>query len=246
MQDTAYMTKDLAGGLNREKKTYPKVSKGDNPMQKAVAETIEDKLMAEYQMFKESTDAARAAHEKAKELTQQGHDAERMGDEKEMRRKFADAALEKLKIKKAMQTKEDRLSEIGDTPAGKKALGSYIKQAASQATKLPTLKSRSDATDKEQERYSRKFGNRMQGIRKATDRLTKEERMDELSPKTLASYAKKASSSSHPNSASNLASRAGYELGQSDDADYTAGEKHDKKSATRSKFIAKAIDRLAR
>ena len=33
------MTKDLSGGLNRSKKTYPKVAGGDNPMQ-----ATEDKI----------------------------------------------------------------------------------------------------------------------------------------------------------------------------------------------------------
>lgn len=31
-QDTEFMTRDLSGGLNREKKSYPKASGGDNPM----------------------------------------------------------------------------------------------------------------------------------------------------------------------------------------------------------------------
>ena len=38
-KDTKYMTKDLSGGLNRPKKTYPKVAGGDNPMQ-----ATEDKI----------------------------------------------------------------------------------------------------------------------------------------------------------------------------------------------------------
>jgi len=129
-------------------------------------------------LTREDVHAARAAQDKVKDLEQQAYDAERMGDEKTMRRRFADAALQKLKNKEAHQASVKKVNE--------------------------------------------------------------------LSPATLASYAKKASGSSHPNSAPNLASRAGYELGQSPDDDYTAGEKHDKKSATRSKFIGKAIDRLSR
>ena len=42
-QDTAYMQNDLAGGLNRQKKSYPKVAGGDNPM------ALEDEIKAELQ-----------------------------------------------------------------------------------------------------------------------------------------------------------------------------------------------------
>ena len=40
-QDTAYMQNDLAGGLNRQKKSYPKVAGGDNPM------ALEDEINSE-------------------------------------------------------------------------------------------------------------------------------------------------------------------------------------------------------
>lgn len=80
---------------------------------------------------------------------------------------------------------------------------------------------------------------------KAAD-MKDDNRLDELSPATLKSYAKKASSSTHPTSASNLASKAGYEFGQSGDDDHTAGEKYDKKSVKRSNFIGKAIDKLSK
>ena len=43
-QDTAYMQNDLAGGLNRQKKTYPKVAGGDNPM--ALEDEIKSELRA--------------------------------------------------------------------------------------------------------------------------------------------------------------------------------------------------------
>lgn len=70
------------------------------------------------------------------------------------------------------------------------------------------------------------------------------EQIDELSKTTIASYIKKASSSSHPNSASNLASRAAHKLATSNDGD--DGEKEDHKSFNRSKNISKAVDRLTR
>jgi len=40
-QDHKYMTKDLSGGINREKKMYKPAAKGDNPM---AAESIKDRL----------------------------------------------------------------------------------------------------------------------------------------------------------------------------------------------------------
>ena len=42
--DTQTMTKDLSGGLNREKKSYPKVAGGDNPM--AIETSIKEQLWA--------------------------------------------------------------------------------------------------------------------------------------------------------------------------------------------------------
>lgn len=70
-----------------------------------------------------------------------------------------------------------------------------------------------------------------------------EETLDELSKKTLISYAKKASGSSHENSASNLSSRAAYKLGSQDADD---GSKDDMKSVKRSTGVGKAIDRLTK
>lgn len=37
-QDTQYMTKDISGGINKQKKTYPRVSPADNPMAKVESE----------------------------------------------------------------------------------------------------------------------------------------------------------------------------------------------------------------
>jgi hypothetical protein len=81
------------------------------------------------------------------------------------------------------------------------------------------------------------------------------DQLDELSKKTLASYAKKASSSSEKNSNSSLSSKAGYKLGKSHEADIYGmkssegdddGTKDDRKSFQRSKGIGRAIDRLTK
>jgi hypothetical protein len=78
---------------------------------------------------KEDVDTARAAHAKAKELENQGHDAERMGDEKTMRRKFADMALQKLKSKAAMKNvkeEEDKPKKIHCSQCGSSCSGSGV------------------------------------------------------------------------------------------------------------------------
>ena len=54
-QDTAYMQNDLAGGLNRQKKSYPKVAGGDNPM--ALEDEIKSELQAKLsEVMKEGKD----------------------------------------------------------------------------------------------------------------------------------------------------------------------------------------------
>lgn len=52
-QDHKYMTKDLAGGLNREKRQFKPAAKGDNPM---AVETIKKNLMAALQEKKAKPD----------------------------------------------------------------------------------------------------------------------------------------------------------------------------------------------
>jgi hypothetical protein len=42
-QDTEFMTKDLSGGINRQKKMYPPAAKGDNPM---AVESVKERLWA--------------------------------------------------------------------------------------------------------------------------------------------------------------------------------------------------------
>ena len=50
-QDTQYMTKDISGGINKQKKSYPKVAGGDNPMSLAkedVTSSIKEALKQAY------------------------------------------------------------------------------------------------------------------------------------------------------------------------------------------------------
>ncbi len=75
----------------------------------------------------------------------------------------------------------------------KKTLGSYIKKASTNQIGN-TAKVLAGKNDPETERARKRMGQRMSGIAKATDKLTKEEaeQIDELSKKTLGSYVKKA------------------------------------------------------
>ena len=70
-----------------------------------------------------------------------------------------------------------------------------------------------------------------------------EEQLNELSKKTLGNYIKRASSSDHENSVSNLSSRAAYDLAKSND-DSDAGNKDDMKSYKRSKNISLAVNKI--
>ena len=45
--DTKYMTKDLAGGLNKEKRSYPATAGGDNAMNTKDDDLLENKIRAE-------------------------------------------------------------------------------------------------------------------------------------------------------------------------------------------------------
>jgi hypothetical protein len=55
------MTKDLSGGINKIKRTYPKVAGGDNPMapvqktEEEVQSSIKETLLQAYQDFKKQS-----------------------------------------------------------------------------------------------------------------------------------------------------------------------------------------------
>jgi hypothetical protein len=60
-KDTQYMTKDVSGGINKIKRTYPKVAGGDNPMapvqktEEEVQSSIKETLLQAYQDFKKQS-----------------------------------------------------------------------------------------------------------------------------------------------------------------------------------------------
>ena len=57
IQDTDTLVNTMSGGLNRQKKTYPKVASGDNPMaaeDTVTAESLANSLREQYETFKET------------------------------------------------------------------------------------------------------------------------------------------------------------------------------------------------
>ena len=70
-QDTQYMTKDIAGGINKPKKTYPKVAGGDNPMaledEKDLTASIKETLLSAYEDFKKKDQNVNLPNQKKKQ-----------------------------------------------------------------------------------------------------------------------------------------------------------------------------------
>ena len=74
-QDTQYMTKDLAGGINKPKKSYPKVAGGDNPMaledekedKKDLTSSIKETLLSAYADFKKKDQNVNLQNQKKKQ-----------------------------------------------------------------------------------------------------------------------------------------------------------------------------------
>ena len=91
-QDTKYMTKDLSGGINREKKQYKPAAKGDNPM---AVETIKKNLMAALQEKKAKPDFL---------------DMDKDGDKKEPMKKAIADKKKKGPVKESEKEKDDELS----------------------------------------------------------------------------------------------------------------------------------------
>lgn len=94
--------------------------------------------------------------------------------------------------KKAMAKEEvEQIDEIGDTPAGKRALGRYIKDRRGTilGAGMGMEKQNKDrsTTDKQRKDLGRKASNAFTGVARAVDRLTKEEQefIDALNNDTL-------------------------------------------------------------
>jgi len=108
--------------------------------------------------------------------------------------------------------------------------------------KTATVVSHNKETDKTIVKHS--GGKTMSVDHMYLEKIKATKKINELSPKTLGSYAKKASSSSDERSNSSLSSRAAYKLANDERND--DGDEDDHKSFMRSKGIAKAVDRLTK
>lgn len=111
----------------------------------------------------------------------------------------------------------EQLDEIGNTPAGRKALKAVIARAPEKAANarlrsdiLGRRQFDADVSSKDSELYGnaadkhyKKYQNTVKSAARAVDRLTKEEaeQLDELSPNTLHSYIKKAAGNMAGNAA---------------------------------------------
>jgi hypothetical protein len=121
----------------------------------------------------------------------------------------------------------------------KKTLGSYIKKASTNQIGN-TAKVLAGKNDPETERARKRMGQRMSGIAKATDKLTKEEaeQIDELKKSTLGSYVKKASG--------NMAGNAAVAAAQASSSMGKSSPEIKRNIANRMKGIARATDKLTK
>jgi hypothetical protein len=134
---------------------------------------------------------------------------------------------------KLVQEEVEDLDELS-----KKTLGSYVKKASSAAASDAAKYGQQGSSEKGLGHF-RKAYNRLDNIRKATDRLTKEEveQLDELSPNTLNSYVKK--------SAGNMAAHTAIAAAQASSSMGKSTPDVKRKIANRMKGIAGASNRLA-
>lgn len=107
------------------------------------------------------------------------------------RRKAVSAAI---KGKKKDQEVEVQTSEATVNELSKKTLGSYVKKASAAAASDAAKYGQQGSSEKGLKHFNKAY-DRLQNIKKATDKLTKEEveELDELKKSTLSSYIKKAS-----------------------------------------------------
>jgi len=154
------------------------------------------------------------------------------------------------------QEEVEELDELSkstlDSYAKKAALDALIKRRTAsyygdqgEKSKSPGIKA---ASDKISQSYKEKSSKRTAGVYKAVDRLTKEEveELDELSKKTLGSYAKKATDAGNTKSSMNLAVTGQRAYSKGFGADGDTIHPADRKANTRAAGVHSAITRLAK
>lgn len=118
-KDTSYMTRDLSGGLNREKGSYPAAQDGDNAMAADFRSKLESRLkemMSDEQLDEISTDTLRSYKDKARKdagekhselrKTREPHQMPQTDKEKELSRKSQDRYAQSDKANRKVSRRE--------------------------------------------------------------------------------------------------------------------------------------------
>ena len=159
--DTAYMTKDLAGGLNKPKKQFKKEYPGDNPM--AVAEARASQLMIEYKNILEATDSKDKPKSKVVHCSQCGKGFSGGGLKAPHHTGFSHC--KDHKGMKVISEATDRLNELSP-----KTMGSYVNKAVTDLA-VNARMAAGKPTSSEENKTATK---RAAGIKMAADKLTRE------------------------------------------------------------------------
>ena len=147
----------------------------------------------------------------------------------------ADKVMDKA-IKDEMKEEVEQIDEItSNSQILKNALDRHTEHA------LAANKAGDDEKVKVHQKYINDIKTKLARITRLGEEV---EQIDELSPKTLGSYVKKATSSNDARSISNLSSLAAAKLAVPFDGD--EGEEEDHKSYKRSASISKAVNRLTK
>ena len=226
--DTAYMTKDLAGGLNKPKKQFKKEYPGDNPM--AVAEARASQLMIEYKKILEATDSKDKPKSKVVHCSQCGKGFSGGGLKAPHHTGFSHC-----KDHKGMKVISEATDPRDSRPQTYRPNDTTPYSRDRLATRMP-----SNPKDSKPKKAGRLLGLKSS----IKDALGKhgpkghlpEEQVNELSPKTLGSYVNKSAAS---------LGKAGYKAGSTDG---TAAklDPHIHTINKRSTGIKRATDRLTR
>jgi hypothetical protein len=170
VSDVEYMTKDLAGGLNKPKKQFKKEYPGDNPMTMEEARAAE--LMLEYKKLIEGNPINKAKKDAAVSAVgaknREKHYLTRMNPNQ----------ADKIRGREVTQGKDrkwhgtdnqDRMDELSP-----KTLGSYINKSAASLGKAGYKAGSTDGTSDKLDPHIHTINKRTTGIKRATDRLTGE------------------------------------------------------------------------
>jgi hypothetical protein len=175
ISDVEYMTKDLAGGLNKPKKQFKKEYPGDNPM--TMEEARAAQLMAEYKSLLEGNPINKAKKDAAVSAigskNREKHYLTRMNPNQ----------ADKIRGREVTQGKDrkwhgtdnqDRMDELSP-----KTLGSYINKSAASLGKAGYKAGSTDGTADKLDPHIHTINKRTTGIKRATDRLTREEQIED-------------------------------------------------------------------